>query len=564
MGKLPEQTSVLELIDSSPALRRAVSARSPAYFDVRYARMRFAAHRGRMLDRFDSEFHRAQASLATDSPIKTRLILIEPRGHGKTQAVCSFIARAVCFNRSVRCLLICETLEVAEKRLGRIKEILCDERVQQDFCSDPSAGFGPFEPPRGTEKRLRTKWGERLIQVVRPQSYVVDPTVEAVGLGGATTGGHFDIIAVDDPVTDKNVRSPTMRREQRAWFSATIQPMLEPGGLEFLIGTRKHGDDLYHHCMESPSWGLIREPAILKWPDKATPRYDDDEHGRQILVGWDIEGDHEVLWPEERPLEFLLDERETMTSLLFEREYQSPVDLRDDETSPFPRQWLDVATQRGANLELYTGDVRFEGTAWPENLLIVQGWDPAFTYDKQAALERDTDYAVGITLAADVRTRDRYLMGIHRERGHTPVAKAANVEREWKRFAPPPDAYDQDVTDYIANGWVFAVAMEKNAAGELHRIDVEGKCAEVPVIPHHTGAEVNDPFKGVPALGALFERGKMVLPFATPDTRRDVSVLVDELHGVGTAKHDDTVKALWIAEVLLRKALAVYDDFVEG
>lgn len=563
---------VVRDVEREAPLRRMMSAASATYYDTHYCQKRFARHRDRWLTRIDGAWREAQASRDTPNPIKSKVLMVAPRGHGKTTAVLGFTARAVCEDRNIRVLLVCATEPTAKKRLSLIKDTLTSPAVESDWCSDPELGFGPFLPRKISSREAKTRWGARQIQVLRTDHHV-DPTIEAVGLGSkGITGGHFDLIILDDPESYKSVKNAAMRRELRRWLSATVLPMLDPGGMIVVIGTRKHSDDLYGHLLEDETWTRVFDRAIPAGLDSFSfkPRHEVDEHGRQNIVGWDIEGEVEVLWPEERPIQFLLTEREGMCVddgmgyTNFEREYQG--NTHDESESLFPISHLRAARDRGRNYALYRGDLRVPSRTeaaqhWPSDLLIVQGWDPAFTFDKKRAEEGDTSYCVGVTWAASVRTRDRWLLGLWRERGRTHRQKKLDVVREYRRWAPD-DVLDQSIVDMVRNGWCFAVAMEKNNAGEFLRVETE-EIADIPLIPHLTGSEVSDPFKGVPALSSLFERGRVVLPSGDPETRAAVEELMLEFNTLGSGAHNDIVMAVWVAEVLLRRALKVYDNQLE-
>ena len=61
----------------------------------------------------------------------------------------------------------------------------------------------------------------------------------------------------------------------------------------------------------------------------------------------------------------------------------------------------------------------------------------------------------------------------------------------------------------------------------------------------------------------------MIIPNKSAEDRELLNPLVQELWGMGRERHDDTVMALWIAEVVLRKAafvhrLAIGDEILEG
>jgi len=540
-----------DAVNEEAALRRELSLRQPVYFDSHYCAMRYAPHRKRWLGKLASEWARARASLRTSEPVKSKLLMLGPRDHGKTEVVITFATEVICQDRGIRVLFASEAASNAVKRVGRVKDLLLSERIQEDWCSAPEEGYGPFLPPK-FDKDDRIKWSESVVQVLRDVRHV-DPTIEAVGAGKKVTGSHYDLIILDDPEDYASVASPTMRARRRLWLKSTIMPMLAPGGLMVMIGTRKHHDDLYAHALKDPTWRVIKDQAVIKWPDKATPVYALDEYGRQVIEDWEIEGDHEVLWPAERPIKYLLTMRAEMGATNFAREMQNEV--ADEATVSFRMEWLEAACTRGRDVKLSTGP-------WPRDLLIVQGWDPAFVVDKRKAETGDTDFSVGITLGASVRTRDRYLMDITRERGDTKVAKVNNVLRFWRAWAPPVSEFELDICDHVKGGWAFAVAMEKNNAGEFLSIDC-GEKDDIPLVRHWTGPQVSDPFKGVPVLSSLFELGKFVLPYGSLQTIHTMDTVIAEFHELGTAAHDDIVLSTWIAEVLLRRALALYDRFVE-
>lgn len=550
MGKGVRWRQIRKRLNRSAKARREMSLRSPVYFDTHYCGMGWADHRERWLNKLAEAWNEARASL-DDVASTVQLLMLGPRGHGKTETVITFVTELVLHNRNLRVLFVSEAADTAQKRLGRVKDLLLSDKVQKDWCPDPEDGYGPLLPPK-FDKDDRVQWSQRIIQVLRTESHV-DPTIEAVGAGKKITGGHFDLIILDDPEDYESTASPILRARRRKWLKSTVMPMLDPGGLLVMIGTRKHHDDLYGHALKDPTWRLIKDVAIRRWPDKFEPIYAVDEYGRQIITGWDVEGDSDVLWKEERPIELLLTMREKMGATNFAREMLNKV--QDEETVQFKWDWLQDAAHRGRNLRLGSGP-------WPSDLLIVQGWDPAFVVDKKKAEAGDRDYSVGVVWGASVKTRERYLLDISRERGDTHVAKKRNVIRFYRKWAPPADEFNLDVVDHVKGQWAFAVAMEKNNAGEFLTINVADE-ADIPLVRHWTGPDVSDPFKGVPVLATHLEMGRVVLPYADADSRRMIDTVIQEFHELGSAAHDDIVLAVWIAEVLMRRSLLLYDRFVE-
>lgn len=500
---------------STPEGRRALAIASPVFFDTYYCGMRYATHRESWLARIDDLRKDAKKRRR-----KTRLLHLAPRDHGKTELAITVAARAVCMDRNIRILWISEASGAAEKRLRRVKAVLDSPRVREDWCSAPAEGYGPFVVNEGTDK-----WTDRLIQVSRTLASV-DPTIEAVGSGGQVTGGHFDLILCDDLEDDRTTYSANERKKGRDWFFGTVGPMLSPGGQMYVIGTRKHHDDLYAHLKESKSWSVIEDPAVIKWPESYTYNYSTDHTGKEIVESVTIIGEAKVLWPEERGIEYLLLEKLSNTSRMFAREWQHQV--QDDSSAQVKWEWIEKALERGRDMSLYKLPPGMK-------LNLAQGWDLSLATDARKAEEHDTDYSVGITWGR-APNGDRYLCGIARRRGMTPAQLRGFVTGEYRRF----------------KGRVSTVRVEKNAFGEIHYLGLQSE-TDLPLKPHMTtGPGKADPWEGIPALAALFENGKVIIPSRTEADREAVEPLLQELWGLGKEKHDDTVIALWISEIAVR------------
>lgn len=507
----------LRILLETPAGRRQLSMASPVFFDHHYCGMRYAKHRDVWLSRF-AEMRR----LARERDDKVRLLQLAPRDHGKTEFAITLATMSVCEDRNVRILWISEAAGAAQKRLRRVKALLESARIQADWCTAPDEGFGPFYQDNGIDK-----WTDSMVQVTRTLQSV-DPTIEAVGSGGQVTGGHFDIILCDDLEDDRTTFSSGERKKTREWFLGTVGPMLSPGGVMIVIGTRKHADDLYAHLAENQMWRKIEDPAILEWPESFSPILDDE--GK--VTDYNVVGGSRVLWPEERPIKYLLKERHNVGPRFFAREWLHQI--QDDSTAQIKWEWIEAAKKRGAGLSLYKLPPGVK-------LHVVQGWDFALATDAKKAETNKTDYSVGITLGR-AANGDRYLLGINRRRGMTPKQLVANVKAEFARF----------------RGKVSTVRVERNAFGELHYLGLQ-ESTDLPLRPHTTtGTNKLDPFDGLPALALLFENGKIIIPCATPQDQEDVEPLLQELYGLGKERHDDTVLALWIAELAVRDEQFTY------
>lgn len=299
-----------------------------------------------------------------------------------------------------------------------------------------------------------------------------------------------------------------------------------------VVGTRKHHDDVYAHMINDPTFTLRNDPAISQWPENYSFEMGMDAEGRDIIKSVKVEGPSKVLWPAQRPIEYLLKEKQTVGSLLFAREFQNQV--QSDDSAVFKMEWLEMAKKLGT---AYT----FDQLPQVEQLQVVQGWDLSLITDPKRADDQDGDYTVGTTWGKDEHG-NRYLLNQVRVRGLTPNQLKALIVSEYER-------YKQFVT---------CVMIEKNAFGQLHLLNLQNT-TDLPLKQHLTTAGAkSSPWTGVPSLAALFENGKVILPYRDSDTQRRVDTLVQELYGLGKEKHDDTVMSLWIAETAMKSASFQY------
>jgi len=512
-----EEAELAEILGTASG-RRALGLQSPEFWDSYYAGMRSAPHRTEWLDKLDRAIRHTKAR---------KILLLAPRNHGKTEAVATIIARAICYDRNIRVMLICANEDQAKLRLGRVKAILRSPRVVADFTKDAEEGFWDWDHLGDA------KWRETAIHVSRPKQSV-DPTVIAIGAGGkGVTGAHPSLLICDDLEDKDSVMTAALREKTKMWFKGTLLPTLMPGGTLVAIGTKKHHDDLYAMLEDNRTFEVWKKPAILKWPDSYEITTE-TRQGQEIATGVVTEGEPEVLW-EERNFEWLILERESMkdegdSAREWLREFQHEV--QDDASAAVPIVHLQQAERFGKKYSLYEV---------PKGLDIVatyQGWDFSLVESSAHAAKKDTDYTVGLTWA---RTREdhRILLGIYRNRGITQDQLMLAMEQEYDRI--------QSLGLRISG-----VALERNNFGRLHYTRALQR-GHLPVIPHVTSARSKaDPWVGIPGLALLFEQGRVILPSRTRADRKAILIVQQELHGLGVERHDDVVMALHVAESVTR------------
>lgn len=531
---------------ASPDGRRQFALRKPEFFDTYYCDMIAAPHRTgwfRTIDEAGAE--------ARQGGRKMGVLFLAPRNHGKSEAAVTIILRAICMDRNVRILLVGESQTQAVKRLSRVKALMESPKIVEDWCSEPERGLKPFRTDT-------SKWTESQITVDRDR-ISIDPTVTAVGTGGAITGGHFDLVIFDDVESPESASTANKRRETRDWMTGTVWPTLERGGVLVAIGTRKHADDLYQHMKEHPFFQVIEDPAIYRIDPETGARvaYIPVHHVHTKLIkNKEIidyiecnDPEARVLWsdpniPDDSPLvrdlNFLLSERFSMGPAQFAREYQHEV--IDDETALVRMEWLKRAMDRGKHLCLYevphAVDQDGDSTGVPFDPVVVTAWDLALTTDKRRAEELNRDFSVGTTWLLDRNTGTRYLVGLKRFRGVGPESLVQNVVNEYKFFCDlgmPP----------------VQVRVEHNAFAELYYSSLAG--SGLPLMAHVThGANKNDAVTGVASIRAILDKSRVVLPTRDIKSQELVQALIEEVYLLGRTKHDDIVMSWWIAETALR------------
>lgn len=279
----------------------------------------------------DFPFHR-EIYRQVDGPERhDRIIIPAPRDHGKSTAVAITLPlKRTLNNPNYRTLVAQKSKRQAEKTVRILRE---------QFESNPRI-VEDFGDLRGNP------WESDKFYVKRRATMEKDPTVEGVGVLGAITGGHFDLIVLDDILDEENTKTELKRQRTEEWLRGTIMPMAEPGTQIACICTRKHFRDLYGWLLENPLWF---HPAC-RYADyghhnacgyraiETFPLYDfvRDRDGRIIDIS--IRGDYEVLEPAHRDIEWLLTRRGETGDAYFRREYQN--DPSGMEGIFFHDEWL--------------------------------------------------------------------------------------------------------------------------------------------------------------------------------------------------------------------------------
>lgn len=173
--------------------------------------------------------HKVMAAFI-ENPLTKLKMLQAPRGSLKSTLLEAWLIKEVIRNPNLRVLYGSETYSKALMFIGSIKERFEQNHILKGL-------FGDLEGPAG-------KWSAEKFTIKGRTRTMREHTFQAFGPDKAVTGGHYDIIILDDLVSWINIATITsMEKVERAF--RMVMPLLDPGGTLIVVGTRYHEEDLY-------------------------------------------------------------------------------------------------------------------------------------------------------------------------------------------------------------------------------------------------------------------------------------------------------------------------------
>lgn len=217
------------------------------------------------LNLITEESHRALAdafvakdpakTIAEQSKVKNRLILC-PRGTLKTTFdVADVVQFILCFP-NVRILFLCAEKSLA---LGFVKEVTDIFKAPDEGAEEISLFQQLFPDFTIPEVATREKYFDCPLRTRKGREW----TVMAGSLESSMSGWHFDVLCVDDSVTNDNSNTMDALFKTRKIFWINKKMLVSWGYLN-LIGTRYHVDDLYGDFMRKApegSYSLVHRTA---------------------------------------------------------------------------------------------------------------------------------------------------------------------------------------------------------------------------------------------------------------------------------------------------------------
>lgn len=378
---------------------------------------------------------------------------------------------------SIRCAILSNTHGQAVKIVRSIGQYISNSQELRRVFPDMEPG---------------AQWTSSAITVRRP---VVskDPSIQACGVHGNILGSRLDLVVIDDVLDFENARTADARKGLRDWLLATVWGRLTADARLIVVGTAYHPDDVMHQFARE--WGpecAYRYPII-------------DENG-------------EPRWPDRWPLDRIAARQKELGPLEFAR--QMLCVARDEATSRFKREWIDLALARGTG-----GAPR----PWLQDHMMPTIPPGCRTYT-------GVDLAVQQHDAADQTVLFTIL--VH------PNGDREVLECLAGRWSGP------DIVSRIVDAhrrWQSVVVVENNAAQDFI-VQFTRSMSAVPVRAFTTGRSKAHPEFGVESLAAEMASGKWIVPTLGGRPLPEVEAWVQELLYYDPRAHTgDRLMASWFA-----------------
>lgn len=377
-----------------------------------------------------------------------RAVMSTPPQHGKTQLISHGFVRLMLAKPHLRHGYVTYEAERAET-------------VSQGVQRIAEAGGLTVE---GTRHRWQIPGGGSLI---------------ATGIGGPLTGDPIDgLLVIDDPYKNRvEAESAARRRQVSEWFRDVALNRMHPGASVMVVQTRWTTGDLAGE-RTAMGWRSVNLPAIAET---------DDPLGRPVGA---------ALWPEQRPLEFLLAQKDEVG------EYT------------WASMWQGHPRPRGGNVfrvdpEAYTS---LPSPGAPRHLPTAIGVDLAYTRKTYA------DHSAAVVMAAHGTTR--YVLEV--------LSMQVEAEAFGAHLAELRGRYPYAPMRFYCSG------TEKGSAGLLNTLHPGLRLEAIPV--------ADDKFLRAQPVAAAWNAGRVLVPQDAPWLNRFLSVVLN-FTGVGDLE-DDEVDAL--------------------
>lgn len=433
----------------------------------------------------------------------------EPRDHGKSELfTLSYPLRRICLNPDIRILIVKATKAMASRSISVIKtQLESNQRIKAFYAPLWLKTVGVDDISNADTSHNnegQTTWGADKIYVKRNQ-VSQDPTIEGVGVGGAITGGHYDIIILDDVEDPARLKSDTAYSDQIDWYTGTILQLREPWTKTIVVGTFKRASgDLYELVCKNQLYSSTIQASIVS-PSLDAITYERvfNKEDRLVTVKNILPKDIKVLCPEKWDIKRLIMDREGaltpgMTDNIWRREKMN--DLSAFRESIFKVHWFANRYSQEETQDVHDGSrVKIFFKA------IITGWDTAHT-DKKT--NSRSAFSVGSSIG--IGDRGYYLLPeFYRAQVEYPVLKY-NIARFYDTLRP-----NVVIIEYKDTG--IALVQEMRAP-----VKYNGRIFTIPVIAYEPDV---DKIARASASTTAWQDGLIYLPEdCQEDHRHDVCV----------------------------------------
>ncbi len=230
---------------------------------------------------------------------RPKLALMAPPQTGKSWTVTDFIAWAAGNNPDKKTIFGSYSDDLG---------VRTNTELQRIYSTDAFKGI--FPGTRISEAHTisdRWKRNESLIEYVNREGSFRNTTV-----AGQINGLELHLGVIDDPIKGRaEAHSPTIRNKTWEWFADDFMGRFAKDGALLIIATRWHTDDLLGRFIKK----FKGDVQVLRYPAIA----EQDEFGPDGKLR---RRKGEALFPEHKPLDFLLERRKLLTEASWESIYQ--------------------------------------------------------------------------------------------------------------------------------------------------------------------------------------------------------------------------------------------------
>jgi hypothetical protein len=254
-----------------------------------------------------------------------RVLVLAPRGHGKSTIIRIYIMYRICHDPDIKILMASHVESLAKLQARAIQMYIELPAIQQDF------GFSKGRPWSVSTFHLAGK---------------IQPVMATVAARGGMVGKRFDIVIFDDLLSLENCINESSRDKILNWIRAEVLPAIDPYDPKndpydkekmIVIGTRKHQKDWYSILIESDLYTKVLDVAymfkcvycgtLLKHnEDRRCPHCDGEIFNPQYL------------WPEKFNKEVLDMKKIELGPRLFAQEFMNEV--APSEGMLLKREWI--------------------------------------------------------------------------------------------------------------------------------------------------------------------------------------------------------------------------------